>query len=443
MDNIVTNLIDSILKSPITLLFLGIIIVYTFRVLSFNKGLYNHIDSLLQEIDLNPQNSKLYISTKDKYSRYNKIYPRSNIDITTFVEEIMSDYKYKDKYLIEQINTLKNTSSTCILIGVLGTFVGLSFMLMSVNTSSIIDSLPSVISSMQTAFTTSIFGIITSLIITILLKEKPCEHILIQLMLKLDNLLTLEKTNEQMKAQDDKIDDLKNTINNINETIKCLEYFEEMSIDLKEFNNTFIISINTLKKLLEGSEGSIKAFDQSVRKLDKQINIVNIKFSQLFDRYENQESINKDILEQINISTKSIKNNVDIQNNIKRYIKDMYSSFGIYERTIHDLINELKEKENKLDIQQSYINDNENKLESSINSLSYSIDSFIRDIDSKIELIFNYIEIYRDTVNFSMNKSPIVDEEIYEIDKEYSKKVLDSKNIYSLVHDISGEEYND
>ncbi len=82
-------------------------------------------------------------------------------------------------------------------------------MLLCVDTKDIINSLPSTISSMQTAFTTSIFGVVFSLIIGYFTKIKDCEHVLIQIMLKSENLLTSEITHFKSERIDLKVEEVK------------------------------------------------------------------------------------------------------------------------------------------------------------------------------------------------------------------------------------------
>ena len=194
MSNIITNLIESIFTNPITILFLLAITLYSVFKIIENNRVYSFVSSKLEEINRNHKTSEFYGKVRNDYYTYSKENPYSDVNITSFIEEVVSDLKHNNLPLLEKIRSIKNSSSISILLGVLGTFVGLSTMLLCVDTKDIINSLPSTISSMQTAFTTSIFGVVFSLIIGYCTKIKDCEHVLIQIMLKCENLLTSEIT---------------------------------------------------------------------------------------------------------------------------------------------------------------------------------------------------------------------------------------------------------
>lgn len=348
MSNIITNLIESIFTNPITILFLLAITVYSVFKIIENNRVYSFVSSKLDEINRDYKTSEFYKKVRDDYYTYSKENPYADVNITSFIEEVVSDLKHNNLPLLEKIRSIKNSSSISILLGVLGTFVGLSTMLLCVDTKDIINSLPSTISSMQTAFTTSIFGVVFSLIIGYFTKIKDCEHVLIQIMLKSENLLTSEITHFKSERMDLKVEEVKNTIKQISKSIEAIEKFDKISKDLNDFNDEFISGIEALKSLLEGSQSSIKTFDQSVRKLDKQFNILNIKFVKLFDKYDNQDNINKEILFDIKESSKNIYNATESQFKIRDYIKNINAGFALYERSAQDLLTKLMTHENKI-----------------------------------------------------------------------------------------------
>jgi len=274
--------LNSLIINGITITFLIITIGYSIINIITNKSLYNHINEDYKRLSEDYQRSLLYNNIKSKYNAYLIENSYAEISITSFIEEVCTGFIFKNKPMLEKIRSIKNSSSTCILLGVLGTFVGLSLMLLTINTNDIINSLPATISSMQTAFITSICGIVCSIAINILLGYNDCEQSLVQLMLKCENLLTAEVTHEKSQSIDSKIEDVKDTIKQISKSIESIERFDQISKDLHEFNDEFIGGIEALKNLLLGSQDSIKTFDQSIRKLDKQFNILNIKFAKLF-----------------------------------------------------------------------------------------------------------------------------------------------------------------
>ncbi|MCC0738655.1 hypothetical protein [Clostridioides sp. ZZV14-5902] len=435
MSNIITNLIESIFTNPITILFLLAITLYSiFKIIENNK-LYLFVGSKLEEINRDYKTSVFYSKIRNDYYTYSKENPYADVNITSFVEEVVSDLKYNNLPILEKIRSIKNSSSISILLGVLGTFVGLSTMLLYVDTKDIINSLPSTISSMQTAFTTSIFGVVFSLIIGYFTKIKDCEHVLIQIMLKSENLLTSEVTHIKSERMDLKVEEVKNTIKQISKSIEAIEKFDKISKDLNDFNDEFISGIEALKSLLEGSQSSIKTFDQSVRKLDKQFNILNVKFVKLFDKYDNQDNINKEILFDIKESSKNIYNSTESQHKIKDYIRNINAGFALYERSAQDLLTKLMTHENKISQNQKILLDEKYTLDDSIKNLSSIIENFSNDLQTKLDIMFENSLDIQDKLDVMFNNSFMQDE--VPLDSED----LFENNIDSIFNPLSEEIY--
>ncbi|MCC0643242.1 MULTISPECIES: hypothetical protein [unclassified Clostridioides] len=435
MSNIITNLIESIFTNPITILFLLAITLYSiFKIIENNK-LYLFVGSKLEEINRDYKTSVFYSKIRNDYYTYSKENPYADVNITSFVEEVVSDLKYNNLPILEKIRSIKNSSSISILLGVLGTFVGLSTMLLCVDTKDIINSLPSTISSMQTAFTTSIFGVVFSLIIGYFTKIKDCEHVLIQIMLKSENLLTSEVTHIKSERMDLKVEEVKNTIKQISKSIEAIEKFDKISKDLNDFNDEFISGIEALKSLLEGSQSSIKTFDQSVRKLDKQFNILNVKFVKLFDKYDNQDNINKEILFDIKESSKNIYNSTESQHKIKDYIRNINAGFALYERSAQDLLTKLMTHENKISQNQKILLDEKYTLDDSIKNLSSIIENFSNDLQTKLDIMFENSLDIQDKLDVMFNNSFMQDE--VPLDSED----LFENNIDSIFNPLSEEIY--
>lgn len=406
---------NTIIINSITIFFVILIILYSIINLVLNKALCNFIKSDYIALNEDYHRSLLYQNIKEKYNKYIMENTYAEINISTFIEEMCTNFAYKNKCILDRIKSIKNSSSTCVLLGVLGTFIGLSIMLLSVNTNDIINSLPASISSMQTAFITSICGIVCSIIINIAISFNDCENTLVQLMLKLENLLTSEVTHKKSQQINDKIDDVKNTIKHISKSIESIERFDQISKDINEFNNAFIGGIERLKELLEGSQSSIKTLDDSITSLDKQFSIINLKFTNLFDKYDMQENINKEILVDIKETSKYINESSEIQLEIEEYLKSINSYFAIYESNSQDLLISLISKESALAQNQQNFIDQEVSLDNSIKDLSNVVDNLSKDISNKIEMIFNYIDIYKEAVEMS-SKEIYITEEMIDLD---------------------------
>ena len=378
---------NDIVINNITIVFLIITILYSILNIISNKSLYNFIKEDYKKLNKDYKNSELYINTKAKYNKYALDNTNANINISSFIEEMCTDFTFKDKGLLERIKAIKNSSSTCVLIGVLGTFVGLSTMLLSINTNDIINSLPASINSMQTAFITSICGIICSIIINIFINRKDCENALVQLMLKLENLLTSEVTNLKAIEADNKIEELKDTIKQISKSIESFESLEEVSINLIEFNKEFTNGIKALEDLLGESKHSIERFNKGLSSLDKQFTIINLKFNNLFDKYDLQEDISREILNDVKETSK--------------YLNELNNYFSLYESNSQDLLLKLISHENTIISNEQNFIDGGNALNNSIEHLSNIVNDLSNCMADKINLILNYMDLYKEAIEMS------------------------------------------
>ena len=378
---------NDIVINNITIVFLIITILYSILNIISNKSLYNFIKEDYKKLNKDYKNSELYINTKAKYNKYALDNTNSNINISSFIEEMCTDFTFKDKGILERIKAIKNSSSTCVLIGVLGTFVGLSTMLLSINTNDIINSLPASINSMQTAFITSICGIICSIIINIFINRKDCESALVQLMLKLENLLTSEVTNLKAIEADNKIEELKDTIKQISKSIESFESLEEVSTNLIEFNKEFTNGIKALEDLLGESKHSIERFNKGLSSLDKQFTIINLKFNNLFDKYDLQEDISREILNDVKETSK--------------YLNELNNYFSLYESNSQDLLLKLISHENAIISNEQNFIDGGNALNNSIEHLSNIVNDLSNCMADKINLILNYMDLYKEAIEMS------------------------------------------
>ena len=378
---------NGVVINSITIVFLILTILYSILNIISNKSLYNFIKEDYRGLNKDYKNSELYISTKVKYNKYVLENANANINVSSFIEEMCTDFTFKNKGILERIKAIKNSSSTCVLIGVLGTFVGLSTMLLSINTNDIINSLPASINSMQTAFITSICGIICSIIINIFINRKDCENALVQLMLKLENLLTSEVTNLKAIEADNKIEELKDTIKQISKSIESFESLEEVSTNLIEFNKEFTNGIKALEDLLGESKHSIERFNKGLSSLDKQFTIINLKFNNLFDKYDLQEDISREILNDVKETSK--------------YLNELNNYFSLYESNSQDLLLKLISHENAIISNEQNFIDGGNTLNNSIERLSNIVNDLSNCMADKINLILNYMDLYKEAIEMS------------------------------------------
>ena len=162
--------------------------------------------------------------------------------------------------------------------------------------------------------------------------------------------------------------------------------------------------------MLNGSQESIKTFDQSLRKLDKQFNILNLKFVKLFDTYESNNEIYTGVCESIQESVNNIKDVNKNQSEIKNYLRNINAGFAIYERNIQDLTTKLISNENRILLKQQGMKENEEALKDDITKLTYTIDEQGKSITDQLEVLFKYIDIYKEAIELTPHQTYELDE---------------------------------
>src|SRR5699024_12500325 len=95
-----------------------------------------------------------------------------SIQVETFVQEKISSWRMANIPVVNLIKLVQMTVSVFILLGVLGTFIGLTISLVSIETTGdqLVENVSGVLSGIDVAFYTSIVGMGFSLIMTVLVR---------------------------------------------------------------------------------------------------------------------------------------------------------------------------------------------------------------------------------------------------------------------------------
>jgi len=255
-------------------------------------------------------------------------------------------------------------------------------------------------------------------------------------MLKTENILTSQVTHKKSEHMDVKIEEVKNTIKHISKSIESIEKFDKISQDLTEFNEEFINGIKNLKSLLEGSESSIKTFDQSIRKLDKQFSILNVKFNKLFEKYDRQDDISREMLFDLKESTKNITNATESQYKIKDYIKNINAGFAIYERNAQDMLSKLISHENEMTVAQRNLLEEKVTLDYTVNSLADVVADFSLDIQDKLDKVFDKSLDIQDKLNMTFDTSIMEEYDLIDY-KDFIERLVEKIDIdQEILNDI-------
>lgn len=127
--------------------------------------------------------------------QFDELEHREGTYVETFVQERFSSWRLFHVPVINLIKLVQMTVSVFILLGVLGTFIGLTISLGSINAGGdqLVENVANVLSGIDVAFYTSIFGMGFSLIMTVLVKTLNTEYILTDLMLMVESNLVSDE----------------------------------------------------------------------------------------------------------------------------------------------------------------------------------------------------------------------------------------------------------
>src|SRR5690625_467457 len=144
------------------------------------KSIRNHIKET-RRMDIEPLRS-----FKEQFEEQQS---SESVHVETFVQEKFSSWRLFHVPVINLIKMVQATVSIFILIGVLGTFIGLTISLGSINSAGdqLVENVANVLSGIDVAFYTSIVGMGFSLLMTVLVKVFNTEYMLTDMMLMVES----------------------------------------------------------------------------------------------------------------------------------------------------------------------------------------------------------------------------------------------------------------
>ncbi|MGX4668927.1 MotA/TolQ/ExbB proton channel family protein [Cerasibacillus sp. JNUCC 74] len=265
---------EAILANPIVelifiILFSAFVLALIVHLTIFRK--LKHIRNYLKNtgrMDIEP-----VLSFKEQYEIQQQ---QETVKVETFVQEKFASFRMFHIPIISLIKMIQMTVSVFILLGVLGTFIGLTSSLGSINLegNEIVEGVANVLTGIDVAFYTSIAGMGFSLIMTILMKVLNTEFMLTDIMLMTET--KLEGTQE----------------NGLNRLITVSETIHESILHLTETSEQ---SFQTIVFAFKGFQDYTTGLQQSAKDLASFNDglATNLKdFQQLF---HNMKSVTEDI----------------------------------------------------------------------------------------------------------------------------------------------------
>lgn len=341
--------------------------IFFIEVIMFSVDifLYRIVYGGLKNID-EGISKKSFFGIEDMVEGYKDMISRLDyINTRSYIESYFSNYKYLshnrlfnklDIPVINIISVIHMTISVFILMGVLGTFTGLTISLNSLRTGEFtVDNISPILSGMGVAFYASIVGIAFSLILTFITRVFDAEQLLINIMVKLQNYMDnnlrrnnfrefFEKTEAAIKKLSASNDKTINEFGKISVEImdksldtmeKVYEFVKKFSDFPKEFEKSMEYMTNFNKKLKESVEGFdliFKGFSKLTSTLNKSMDNLDKKFDIL-----------DDCVRDINKGQKKVeKSYVDIYEKLDKLTYDFYASLDNLEGHQKNFLEEMK-----------------------------------------------------------------------------------------------------
>jgi|SRR5690625_2536279 len=237
------------------------------------------------------------------------------VTVETYVQEHFSNWRVYHIPVISLIKFIQMTVSLFILLGVLGTFIGLTISLGSIQAGSdqLVENVAEVLSGIDVAFYTSIIGMGCSLIMTVLTKVLNTEYMLTDLMLTVESIL---EGNEQKgfgrmidisEAMHQSIKDLHETNKqSLQEVVDAFTGFkdytsglEQSAKDLAIFNDGLSENLTAFQTLFQQMKAVTDEFSEGTDHL-------NENFSSLFTYFDKLDEHQRQMLAHLEETSKQM-----------------------------------------------------------------------------------------------------------------------------------------
>lgn len=278
-----------------------------------------------------------------------------SMKVETFVQEKISSWRLLHIPIVSLIKLVQMTISVFILLGVLGTFIGLTISLGSIQISGdqLVENISGVLSGIDVAFYTSIVGMGFSLIMTMLVRVFNTEYLLTDLMLKLESHL---EGHEQhgMNRMIDVSELIHQAVVHLQETneqslqgiVQAFDGFKDYTAglqqsakDLAAFNDGLSENLTAFQTLFQEMKIVTDGFEAGTTQLNK-------NFDTLFSHFQKADRKNERMVSVFEHTYENIQNVQEAQ--INSFTEFDASVFELKDFT-SSLLNEQKEVQQALD----------------------------------------------------------------------------------------------
>ncbi len=291
---------EDILSNPVTELIFVILFISFFLTVFVHLGLFTKLKKIRNYIETTDQMDIEPLKTFR--AQFDRIRDKESVKPETFVQEKFSGWRVFNVPVVNLIKMVQMTVSIFILIGVLGTFIGLTISLGSINATGaqLVENIAAVLSGIDVAFYTSIAGMGLSLIMTVLIKIFNTEYMLTDIMLKVESNLDgdeqegISRLIEVSETINHSIQHLQETnqesLNGIENSFSGFQEYtsglQQSAKDLAKFNEGLSSNLQEFQELFHHMKEVTDGFGESTKKL-------NANFDSLFSYFKRMDGKNE------------------------------------------------------------------------------------------------------------------------------------------------------
>lgn len=363
----------AMLESPIIELIFVVLFILFIVTLIIHFTLFikirniRHYIKTTEKLDVEP-----FLSIKQEF---NERQGKESMNLENFVQEKISSWHMFQIPIVNLIKLVQMTISIFILLGVLGTFIGLTISLGSIQASGdqLINNVAGVLSGIDVAFYTSIVGMGFSLIITVVVRMFNVEYLLTDTMLHIESHLGKQEQHGMAEMIDvaDKIHQAIIHLQTTNETslqsiVQAFGGFKDYTSELQQsaedlalFNEGLAKNLTEFQTLFHQMTEVTNGFSAGTKQLNEQ-------FATLFTYFKQNELRNERVIKTFEQTSDNVKKvqNAQIQSlttfdtsvdelkdftaNILQEQHAIHDSFANVGKEVNESMNILNEHEKKL-----------------------------------------------------------------------------------------------
>lgn len=268
-----------------------------------------------------------------------------SMKLETFIQEKFSSWRMFQIPVVSLIKMVQMTISLFILLGVLGTFIGLTISLGSISASSdqLIENVAGVLSGIDVAFYTSIVGMGFSLMMTVLVRALNTEYLLTDLMLIVESHLESQERygmNRMIEVSEDIHMAIQSLERNNQQSLDSLveafagfanytEDLQKSAEDLGKFNDGLSENLEEFHELFEQMKVVTDGFAEGTAQL-------NHNFASLFSYFQKVDRQNERMAQSFEYTYEKIQDVSDAQINSLNEFDDSVAELKAFTTSVLD-----------------------------------------------------------------------------------------------------------